>query len=191
MNSELGTLERISNPIRMTIEELLSNKSVKAKEKTETLSKWLLSKKITTDELLSVAHSAKDPSKATCIEALEFATKQKPGLADDHCFQFVTEALKSKAPRIKWESAKVIGNTAHLFSKNLDDVIANLVVNSRHDGTVVRWSSAFALGEILKLETKHNKKLLSEVQVICDWEEKNGIRKIYLEAIKRTTRSNV
>jgi len=60
----------------------------------------------------------------------------------------------------------------------------NLLINSRYDGTVVRWSAAYALGEILKLKTKHHSMLLKEVEKMVHEEEKNSIRKIYVEAMK-------
>ena len=172
----------------MDITTLLNDKTLKPKEKTETLSKWLLDGKLTADDLTTFAEAAKDPAKATCIEALEYATKAKPKVANKKTFQFVTQTLTAKAPRVKWESAKVIGNTAHLFPDNLDQAIKNLLDNSGHEGTVVRWSAAFALGEILKLKTKHNKDLLPAIEATCSREEKNSIRKIYLDAIKKTTK---
>ena len=169
----------------MTIDELLKEKSIKAKEKTETISKWILEGSLPLDELLAFAEKQKDPAKATCIESIEFATKQKPAVADENVLAFVTDALHAKAPRIKWESAKVIGNIAHLYPAKLEKAIANLLVNSNHEGTVVRWSAAFALGEILKLKTKHNKELLPEIEKILEKEEKNSIKKIYLAALKK------
>lgn len=172
----------------MDITSLLSDKATKPKEKTETLSKWLLDNKISADTLIAFAETAKDPAKATCIEALEYATKQKPSIANKKTFQFVTQTLTAKAPRVKWESAKVIGNTAHLFTDKLDDAIKNLLDNSEHEGTVVRWSAAFALGEILKLKTKRNKELFPAFEAICKREEKSSIKKIYLDAIKKTTK---
>jgi HEAT repeat protein len=116
---------------------------------------------------------------------LEFATKQDPTIADEKCFNFVANALTAEEARVKWESAKVIGNVAHLFPQQLDEAIINLLANSEHPGTVVRWSAAFALGEILKLKTKHNKELLPAIESIINREEQNSIRKIYLEAIKK------
>ena len=172
----------------MDITALLNDKGLKPKVKTETLSSWLLDNKITVDKLTAFAETAKDPAKATCIEALEFATKQKPTIANKKSFQFVSQTLTAKAPRVKWESAKVIGNTAHLFTDKLDDAIKNLLDNSEHEGTVVRWSAAFALGEILKLKTKRNKDLFPAIEAICEREEKNSIKKIYLDAIKKTTK---
>lgn len=172
----------------MEITLLLNNKELKPKVKTETLSNWLLNGTINTESLLNFAMAAKEPAKATCIEALEFATKLNPKIADSNCFKFVTDSLTAKAPRVKWESAKVIGNTAHLFQDDLDEAIKNLLTNSEHEGTVVRWSSAFALGEILKLKTKHNLLLLPAFESICNQEEKNSIKKIYLDAIKKASK---
>ncbi len=170
----------------MNIQDLLNDKGKKSKEKTETISKWLLDEKISADELIGFAGSSKDPIKATCIEAIEFVTKTNPSVADESVLDFVSKTLKEKAPRIKWESARVIGNIAHLFPDQLENAIKNLLTNSEHEGTVVRWSAAFALGQILKLKTKHNKKLLPAIEGIIKKEEKNSIKKIYLDAIKKT-----
>lgn len=169
----------------MTIAELMNDKTIKPKEKTETISKWLLEGALPTDELMAFAQKAKDAEKGTCIEALEFATRAKLQLADEAMLAFVTKTLTDKAPRVKWESAKVVGNIAHLFPNELEGAIANLLVNTGHEGTVVRWSAAFALGEILKLNTKHNDSLLPKVEGILEREEKNSIKKIYLDAIKK------
>jgi hypothetical protein len=38
---------------------------------------------------------------------------------------------------------------------------AQLIANTEHKGTVVRWSAAFTLCEILKIKTKHNNDLKS------------------------------
>jgi len=169
----------------MTIEELLGDKEIKSKEKTEILSKWLVEKSLPIDELIVFAEKQKDPIKATCIEAIEYATQKHPEIADENTFVFVTHTLTAKAPRIKWESAKVIGNIAHLFSEKLETPISNLLANTTDEGTVVRWSAAFALSQIIKLETVHNTKLLPAVTLICEKEEKKSIQKIYLDAFKK------
>lgn len=170
----------------MTIEELLKDKSTKAKLKVQTIAACLQDGSLPTDELLANAEKAKDQDKGTCIEALELATKQNPGIADESVFTYVTKALSEKAPRIKWESAKVIGNIAHRFPAQLTKAINNLLINAEHDGTVVRWASAYALGEILKLKTKHNKELLPSIETLCEKEINNGVKKKYLDALKKT-----
>lgn len=172
----------------MTLAELFNDKLSKPKEKIEILSQQVLAATTTVDDIVAFTKDGKDPVKGSCIEALEFATKQKPELITKSAFEFVILSLTEKAPRIKWESAKVIGNTAHLFPNNLETAITNLLVNSEHEGTVVRWSAAFALGEILKLKTKHTTELLSAIEAISEREEKNSIKKIYQAAIKKITK---
>nr|WP_315034592.1 hypothetical protein [uncultured Chryseobacterium sp.] len=169
----------------MTIEQLIKDKTTKSKEKVEIISKWIIDTSLPSDELIAFAEKSKDPVKATCIEAIEYATKQNPTLADETVFTFVAQTLTEKAPRIKWESAKVIGNISHLFTENLDQAIVNLLANTGYEGTVVRWSAAFALGEILKLKTKYNATLLPDLENLSEKEEKNSIKKIYLDAIKK------
>lgn len=180
------TINAFNQIVKMTIEEILKDKTIKPKEKTETISKWILDESLPVVELIAFAEKQKDPAKATCIEAMEYATMRKPQIADETFLTFITKTLTEKAPRIKWESAKVIGNIAHLFPSKLDKSITNLLANTTHDGTVVRWSAAYALGEILKLKTKHNSDLLPAIENICEKEEKNSIKKIYLDAIKKT-----
>jgi hypothetical protein len=175
--------------LKMTIEELLKDKTRKVKEKTEIISSWLLDNSMPTDELIAFAEKAKDSEKATCIEAFEYATKQNPKIGDENLLAFVTEMLAEKAPRIKWESAKVIGNIAQNFPDKLNVVIEKLLKNSNHDGTAVRWSTAYALGEILKLKTEHNESLLSKIERLCEAETQNGVKKKYIDAIKKTKRA--
>ena len=58
------------------------------------------------------------------------------------------------------------------------------MLQTEHSGTVVRWSAAYALSEILKLKTNANKTLLPTIESIIDKEEKDSIKKIYRKAIK-------
>lgn len=169
----------------MDLDKILNDKTVKPKEKTETISRALLDKKITLNNLIKFAKTSKDPVKATCIEAIEFATKIDPGLATSECLNFVSDSLAEKAPRIKWESAKVIGNIASVFPDQLDTAVKNLHINTEHTGTVVRWSAAFALGEIIKTKHKKIKDLIPALEAVCVKEEKNSIKKIYLAAFKK------
>lgn len=169
----------------MQIEKLLDNKGLKPKQKTEMLSALLVNKEISISDLLNFAGTAKDSPKATCIEALEFASRQVPTLIDEKCFLFVCRSLTDKAPRVKWESAKVVGNVAHLFPKKLTKAVNNLLINTEAEGTVVRWATAFALGEIIKLNSSLNKELVPAIEVICQRETENGVKKKYQDALKK------
>jgi HEAT repeat protein len=169
----------------MQIPQLLNDKSLKPKAKTETLSRWLLDGHISVAAIVEYAKDAKDPAKATCIEAIEFATGRNPEIADEKVLDFVTGCLTAKAPRIKWESAKVVGNIAHIFPGKLQAAIGNLLANTVHEGTVVRWAAAFALGEIIKLNTIANEELIPAINSIIEAEEKESIKKSYRVALRK------
>lgn len=169
----------------MQIEELFNNKAIKPKEKTEIISGWILNGSLPSEELLAFAEKAKDPVKATCIESFEFATRQNPKVATEPVLDFVIRSLAEKAPRIKWESAKVVGNLAPYFPQKVEEAVDRLLENALHEGTVVRWSAAFALGEILKLKGAINASLIPAAEQICEREEKNSIKKMYQAAFKK------
>lgn len=166
-------------------ESILNDRDLKPVKKVEALSNMLLAKEIELSDFIRIAGLAKDAAKASCIEALEYTTKTNPTFSTPECLEFVSGTLAEKAPRVKWESARVIGNIAHLYPGKLDIAIKNLLVNTEHSGTVVRWSAAFALGEIVKTNQEINKILLPAIVAICEKEEKNSIRKIYLSALKK------
>lgn len=172
----------------MDIAALLKDKSLSAKEKTEALAAALAKGEINPNELIAFASSAKDPDKGNCMEAFEFATRAVPGISSEQLLTFATDHLSAKAPRVKWEAAKVLGNIAHEYPKKLDAAIAGLLINTEDKGTVVRWAAAFALTEIAKLQTPHNKDLLPALKSIMAREEKNSIKKIYQQAIKAVTK---
>lgn len=174
-----------SNKSTMNLKECFDDKSLKPKARTEKLSAWILSDPKKISELLGFAKTSKDPVKASCIEVIEYATKEKPAVCSALCFDFVVGNLGEKSPSIKREAARVIGNTAHLFPTKIESALTGLLNNSEHEGTVVRWAAAFALGEIIKLKTSLNKDLIPVAEAICEREEKNSIQKIYQTALKK------
>src|SRR4051794_5461602 len=116
----------------MKLEEVFGDKALKQKAKTELLGRALIDKVVTLEELTAFAERSKDTEKASCIEAIEYATRQDPDLATEKCLKYVSQKLTEEAPRVKWESAKVIGNIAHLYPTKLNVAIGNLLTNSEH-----------------------------------------------------------
>lgn len=167
------------------INALLGDKTIKPKEKTEKLAQLVREGSITIADLRQYADGAKAPITATCIESLEFVTQSAPASIGADDLEWIIAQLKAKEPRIKWESAKVIGNTIATYPEKAEKALTNLLENATHTGTVVRWSAAFAIGEILKLNGKINKTLIPAVENIIANEEKNSIKKIYQAALKK------
>jgi HEAT repeat protein len=167
------------------IEEILNDKSIKAKAKVTTISQLLLQRKISIHQLLDRAVVANEANRASIIESMEYASKAKAAIIDEKAFQFVIENLKADAPRVKWESAKVIANTAHLFPKLLKEAVANLLDNTEHPGTVVRWSAAGALSKIMQCKSELNNYLIPAIEAIVKREDDNAIKKIYQQGLKK------
>lgn len=145
----------------------------------------LLDNALSLQLLLEYADRQNAVDKATCIEAIEYATKRIPTIANGILWNYVTAALKDNEPRVKWESAKTIGNIVKLFPDQLDQTVANLLKNTRDSGTVVRWATAYALAEIIKLKTNQNDFLIPEVELLCELEEDNGVKKKYQDALTK------
>jgi hypothetical protein len=171
-----------------TIEEILNDKTIKAKEKVSSVSQLLLSGNVSLQKLIDTAVTESDTNKATIIEAMEYASKTKADIIDEKGFEFVIKSLGSDAPRVKWESAKVIANTAQLFPKLLKKAVANLLDNTEHPGTVVRWSAAGALSKIIQCKTPLNKQLVPAIEAIEKREEDNAIKKIYQQGLKKAAK---
>ena len=169
----------------MEIAEIFNDKSLKSKALTEVIAKGIQQKTIDIAKLLEFADTSVDTKKATCIEALEFVTKTNPKILEKESLKKILNYLEEKAPRIKWESAKVTGNTIHLYPALIGDATTKLLNNIEKQGTVVRWATAYALSEIVKLNTKFNSDLIPVIEQIISNEEKNSIKKIYLAALKK------
>lgn len=169
----------------MTLEELFADKSLKAKDRSAVLQRMLEAGDVKQPALVTFAASAKGPVKATCLEGLEYMTKAKPAYLNEGALDFCLSALADKEPRVKWEAARVLGNTIHRFPKRAEEAMDALLPQASHEGTVVRWSAAFALGQLIAMGTPVNKTLVTKVAAIAKGEEKDSIRKIYEAAMKK------
>ncbi|MCE3295831.1 MAG: hypothetical protein K0R65_1545 [Crocinitomicaceae bacterium] len=167
------------------LKTILEDKTLASKARTEALGNLILEGKLGVDEFVSGAGHMKDSFRGTLIEALELASKAQPEIITLDAFHFAVENLGHKAPRVRRESAKVIGNVAHLFSNKLDEAIKQLLINTEDSGTVVRWSAAYALGQIIQTAVPNRDELIEAVRAISERDEKNSIKKVYQAALKK------
>ncbi len=75
---------------------------------------------------------------------MEYASQNNPERIVPY-LDFVIRHLEDEQPRVKWESARIIGNLSGKFSDRTQKAIPNLLKSTDDKGTVVRWSAAFAL----------------------------------------------
>jgi len=165
-----------------TIEEVLKSKR-KPKEIVELLADKLKSDKKLINELIQYFENGTTAEKGNCMEAIEYVTKEDPEFAKN-CFDFVTEHINNKAPRVKWESCRIIGNIALKFPDKAKEAIPKLLENTNDKGTVVRWSAAFALTEIAKSSLEMQEELVPEFKKILERENNKGVGNIYLKYLK-------
>jgi len=138
--------------------------------------------------LMDALNDGNDKEKGVCLEVLEAVTRERPEWASDH-LPAVIGLINHKAPKVKWESSRVVANLASKFPDKTAKAIPNLLANTSDKGTVVRWSAAFALGEILKSNDRERKALLGKVEKILKTEKNNGVRNVYLNAMKAMSKT--
>ncbi|WP_448701325.1 hypothetical protein ACFGVR_04060 [Mucilaginibacter sp. AW1-3] len=169
------------------IDIILNDKTIKAKGKVAAISQLLMDGGVAIQQLIAQAQNANDINKATLMESMEYVSRLQADIIDAQGFEFAVESLRSTAPRLKWESAKVIANTAQLFPGLLKGATVNLLDNTEHSGTIVRWSAAGALSKIMLCKTDLNQELISAIKAIEKREEDNAIKKIYQHALKKVS----
>ena len=114
---------------------------------------------------------------------MEYVSKDNPDLVVHH-LDFVIRYLENKAPRVKWECARIIANLSLKFSDKTERAIPALLKNAKDKGTVVRWSTAFALGEIAQNNPKAAEILLPKMNGLVKKESNNGVKNVYLKALR-------
>jgi hypothetical protein len=140
-------------------------------------------------ELINYFPNASIPEKGHCIEAITEVTLEFPQFADS-CLEFVIAQINDKAPRVKWESASVVANVAAVFPVRAAKAIPALLKNTKDEGTVVRWSAAKGLTEIAKANPEFQKKLAGFFSKIVSEETNNGVKNIYIKALKAIDKQN-
>lgn len=163
------------------IEEIRSS-NLKPKELLEHLSKRVLQDKSFLQDFAVCMEVGTTAEKGTCMEVLEYASKEKPAEAKAH-LETVIRFLGDQAPRVKWEAARVIGNVAKDFPSEAFKAVDGLLANANDKGTVVRWSTAFALGEIFKHNPKAKNSLKEKIEAVLKKETNNGVKKVYEKAL--------
>lgn len=64
-------------------------------------------------------------------------------------------------------------------------VIASLLQNADHEGTVIRWASAYALSRIVILPQYARGPLFEQISDLYEKEKENGVKNQYRKALKK------
>ena len=164
------------------IEEIQQSKK-KPKELVMLLTKEVKKNKKLVSELVDCIKTGSDVEKGICLEVTKYVSKDNPGLTEP-CIDTLIKYINYDAPKVKWGTARVIGNTAKKFPEKAGKAVPNLLVNTKDEATVTRWCAAFALSEIAKYNVKLQKGLVSRISEIVKKEKNSGVKNVYLKALK-------
>lgn len=165
-----------------TIEQIFkSNK--KPKEKIDLLAGNIKKTPKLIDELMDYFTVGTKAEKGSCFEVLKYVSESNPEIVLPH-LDFVIKLINDKEPKIRWQTARVVGNMAQKFPDKVAKAVPKLLINTKDKGTVAKWCAAFALTEIAKNNTKLQKELVSKMHSILKAEKNNGVKNVYIKALK-------
>ncbi|MBS7632214.1 hypothetical protein KEJ15_01135 [Candidatus Bathyarchaeota archaeon] len=165
-----------------TIEQILKSRN-KPKEKVDALAKEVKENRISIEQLIDYFEVGSVSEKGSCVEAIERIARDKPEIVVSH-IDFIIDHINDQAPKIKWETARVIGNLSQKYPNEVAKAVPKLLLDTKDAGTVVRWSAAFALTEIAKNNLKLQKELVPRFKEIAEKEKNNGVKNLYIKALK-------
>jgi hypothetical protein len=134
-------------------------------------------------QLIEILKSGSDVEKGTAADVMKHVSKDKPEIVAPYIDDLV-DYINYKAPRVKWGVPETIGNLAQNYPAEVESAVPKLLVNTEDKSTVVRWCAAFALTEIAKSNPAIRKELGSKIEEIVENEENNGVKNVYLKALR-------
>ena len=167
------------------IKQILQSK-IKPKEKQTLIVDALVSTKIAAKDFIGFFEAASDVDKGTCANVMKHVSAQSPELLMPN-IDILVNYINYKAPRVRWGVPEAIGNMAQKYPDKTEKAIPFLLKNISDNPintTVIRWCAAFALTEIAKHNYKTRKQLLPIFEKAIKEEKNNGVRNVYIKAMK-------
>jgi hypothetical protein len=164
------------------IDEILKSKK-KPKEKLINLVEAVEKERVSAKDFIEYFKTASEVEKGTCADVMKHISKDKPEILAPYIDELI-EYINYDTPRVKWGVPEAIGNLAQKYPEEVESAIPKLLINTKDTGTVIRWCAAYALSEIAKYNSKAQKELIPKIQEIIKKEENNGVKNVYLKALK-------
>ena len=167
------------------VDEILRSK-IKPKEKQLKLIEAVVQKKISAKDFITFFETASDTDKGTCADAMKHISEEKPELLVPY-IDILVKYINHQLPRVKWGIPEAVGNMAKEYPDNVIKAIPNLLKNTSDDKintAVIKWCAAYALSEIAKSNPETRKQLLPIFEKIIKIEKNNGVRNVYIKALK-------
>lgn len=172
----------------MEIEKEIKNWKGKPKELLT-----FLTEKIATDnglfpQVINLLKTGSKVEKGTSADIIEQVSIDKPELVAPY-FDELIDYINYDLPRVKWGIPQAIGNLSKKYPIEAEKAIPKLLINTKDESTVVKWCAAFAISEIAKNNVSAQSILVPKMQEIAEAEKNNGVRNVYLKALKKISSS--
>lgn len=165
--------------------DILNDKTMKATEKRAVIVEAINNKELDLEKIKAMSVALDSKKIVIIFEAIEAITKETPTIFDSKILTFINDYILSESNPIKRETSRIVGNVAKVYPNQLEKSVALLLENTNNEGTVVRWGSAYALSRIILLPDYINSSLYNTLKHISDMEEDNGVKKQYVNALKK------
>ena len=172
----------------MSVAELLKDKSLKGTERRQVLENMIVAGKLTVTEVCALDSVVNEKQMATVLEAVEEVSNKQLCQLEAGWLQWAEAYILSENNSCRREASRIVGNMAAQYPDLLNDAINNLMKNTSHEGTVIRWSAAYALSRIIVIDSYAKSDLYDRLVDICDSEEENGVKNQYIKALKKATK---
>lgn len=168
----------------MTITEIMNSKALKRLEKRNSLVEAIINREFNFSIILEACESLPEKHISLLLEAIEEVSRSKEFTLEADYLDLAEKYILSSDNSCKREASRIVGNLANKFPTKLDNAITALLQNTKNDGTVIRWASAYALSRIII--PQYAKSLLFEqISDLCAKEHESGVKNQYIKALKK------
>ncbi|MCI6990530.1 MAG: HEAT repeat domain-containing protein [Clostridiales bacterium] len=169
----------------MTITEIMNNKALKRLEKRHSLAEAIINREFNFSMILEACESLPEKSRSLLLEAVEEVSRFKAFALEADYLDLAEKYILSSDHSCKREASRIVGNLANKFPTKLDKAIPALLQNTKNDGTVIRWASAYALSRIIVIPQYAKSPLFEQLSDLCAKENESGVKNQYIKALKK------
>ncbi len=169
----------------MTIKQIIDDKSLKRLEKRKAIVEGIVNGSFDFSAISAACSFLPEKNISLLLETMEEVSRSKEFSLGEDYLNLAERYILSSDPSCKREASRIVGNLTAAFPAKLDRAITALLQNADHDGTVIRWASAYALSRIVIIPQYARGPLFEQISSLCEKEEENGVKNQYRKALKK------
>jgi len=172
----------------MNLSVILSDSSLKGIKHRQAVIDCLLADNSFLLEVECLLPQLKERDIAVILEAIEEVSNKKMKILGEDYLRFAERFINSESNTCKREASRIVGNLCASFPKSLEESIALLMTNTKDEGTVVRWSAAYALSRIILIPDYAMSDLYDTILSLEAEEMESGVKSQYTKALKKAAK---